>query len=623
MKKAKKTRKQPRARKSRKKTGLVRSSGMQGDTARRMFDEVVRCLQMGNAAKAESLCRKIIKAEPAHYDALHLLGVACRDQGRPEEGVLHLERSVALNPSFADTHNNLGVAFAALGRHEEAIDAFRKAIEIEPDYAMAHDNLGLSQKDLGQAEEAIASFRRALQIDPNRSGALSTIAEISRQNCDWTSHADLRRSMITRAEKASSGINPFWLLSFSDDPALLLQCARRYASDEIGKPVTVKPRASRNDNRIYVAYLSADFREHPVAHQIAPVIEGHDRNRFEITGISFGADDESPMRQRLVQSFDRFLDVRECSDREIAQLIAEEKTHIAVDLMGYTADLRPGILAGRPAPIQVNYLGFPGTMGAEHMDYIVVDDFVAPVGCEAHFSEQPVRLPDCYMVSDRPLETIDRQLSRSEAGLPDEGIVFCAFNNAYKISPGIFDVWMRILTLVPNSVLWLRSDNELAQANLRREAEQRSVGPERLISAPRVEFAVHLARQRLADLFLDTLPYNAHSTACDALWAGLPVLTCAGNSFAGRVAGSLLHAVDLPELVAATLEEYERLAVQLARDPQTLAGLRDKLARQRNMSALFDAPLFVRNLELAYGAMFEGWAGGKPTRPIAVSPKSS
>jgi predicted O-linked N-acetylglucosamine transferase (SPINDLY family) len=373
-------------------------------------------------------------------------------------------------------------------------------------------------------------------------------------------------------------------------------------------------------DRIRLAYLSADFHEHATAYLMAELFELHDRARFEVSAISFGPNKRSRMRTRLRRSFERFIDVRAQSDHEVASLVREMEIDIAVDLKGFTTDSRTGILAYRAAPIQVNYLGFPGTMGADYIDYILADRVVIPEEHQPCYTEKVVYLPDSYQVNDSRRSIAERTPSRAEAGLPERGFVFCCFNNNYKITPAVFDVWMRLLRQVPDSVLWLLEANAVAASNLRREAQARGVEPERLVFAKRAKLAEHLARHRLADLFLDTLPYNAHTTASDALWTGVPVLTRLGSSFAGRVAASLLRAVGLPELIARSVEEYEALALELATDPALLRQFKDRLAANHLTAPLFDTARFTRHIEAAYTRMWEIGQRGEVPRSLDISP---
>jgi predicted O-linked N-acetylglucosamine transferase (SPINDLY family) len=338
-------------------------------------------------------------------------------------------------------------------------------------------------------------------------------------------------------------------------------------------------------------------------------------------GVSFGPDDKSNMRSRLIKSFDIFEDVRYKSEYDVAKFLHGFKVDIAVDLVGHTMNARPGILAFRPAPIQVNYLGYPGTMGADFIDYVIADKVVLPFDEQPNYAEKIVHLPECYQVNDSQRRIGSRTPSRQEIGLPESGFVFCCFNNNYKITAPFFDVWMELLKAVDGSVLWLRRDNEIAEKNLQREASARGINPARLVFASRVSMEDHLARHRLADLFLDTLPYNAHTTASDALWAGLPVLTCCGDTFAGRVAASLLSAVGLTELVTHNLDDYKALALRLAQDSSLLNYLRTKLARNREIYPLFDSKRFTRHLEAAYATMWNIWQRGEKPQSFGIAPE--
>jgi len=431
--------------------------------------------------------------------------------------------------------------------------------------------------------------------------------------------AEIGARLATGVRDGTAIVNPFTLIRCSDDPALHLQCASAFIADKVGVPrPPLWTGAGRLHERIRIAYLSADFHRHATAYLTAELFELHDRARFEVIGIAFDRDDGSDIRCRLVQAFDRFHDVRARDDREIATLLHVLETDIAVDLKGYTQDSRPEVFSYRPAPIQVNYLGYPGTMGADFIDYIIGDALVTPLDQQVFYREKIVQLPDAYQVNDRKRRIAERTPCRSEVGLPKDGFVFCCFNNSYKITPPLFDIWMRLLTDIPASVLWLLRDNVAAESNLCREAQTRGVGPERLIFAGRASVEDHLARHRLADLFLDTLPYNAHTTASDALWAGLPVLTCQGEAFAARVAATLLHAVGLPELVTHSLEEYEAQARRLAGDPTLLRAVREKLMANRQTHALFDTDRFCRHIEAAYLRMWELHQHGEPPRAFAV-----
>jgi protein O-GlcNAc transferase len=412
------------------------------------------------------------------------------------------------------------------------------------------------------------------------------------------------------------------LIGYTGDPALQLECAKI----NIGFLVPVVPQplwngSMRRRDRLRIGYLSADFHRHATAFLIAELFERHDRSRFEVLGFSYGPDDESDMRARLVAAFDQFHVVHTVSDRDVAKLLNDLAVDIAVDLKGLTRDCRPGILAHRPAPIQVSYLGYPGTMGADFIDYVIADKVVLPFDQQPFWTEKIVHLPDSYQVNDSKRKIAAHTATRGDTGLPDQGFVFCCFNNTWKVTPPVFDVWMRLLKAVDNSVLWVLRDNIVAERNLRKEAALRGVDPLRLVFAESLPLEEHLARQRLAELFLDTLPVNAHTTASDALWAGLPVLTCYGQAFSGRVAASLLHAIGLPELVTHSLDEYEGVALRLARDPSQLEDLRNRLQNNQSTYPLFNTDRFRRHIEAAYATMWERLQHNQSPQSFCVEPQ--
>ena len=504
-----------------------------------------------------------------------------------------LRRETRLHPHSANAHNTLGVALVHQAKHEEALAAFLAALRIEPAHAEARRNADVAR---GQLAWHLISLCRWDEARPH-------IAAL---------RAGVRDGTLAAA--------PFTMIAVSASPEEQRRCAEQYVRaqglDRVAPVARGKPGRSA---RIRLAYVSGDFHEHATAKLAARLLELHDRSRFELLAISYGEDDGSPMRTRLKAAFDRFLDVRGASDRDAAQLIADGAAAIAIDLKGHTPSARQGILAARPAPLQVSYLGFPGTTGAPYLDYLIADATVVPPGEERFYSERIVRLPHSYQVNDATREIAPRAASRAQAGLADEDFVFCCFNHAYKITSEMFDLWMRLLKKIPRGRLWLLEDDAAASENLRVAARERGVDPARLAFAPRLPHAEHLARHRLADLCLDTLPCGAHTTASDALWAGLPVLTCAGTTFAGRVAASLLGALDLPELVTRSLEEYEALAVALASDRRRLDACRERLRRNRLEKPLFDTDRFRRALEAAYETMWEMHLRGEAPRAFSVA----
>ena len=615
-------------------TSLTRAAKLKPDVASVHSNLGLALAELGRFAEALSSHRRALKLQPGLVLAHNNLGIVLMEMGQVEEADASFRRAIELEPDFAEPYANLGDALrrserlegAADGlRHarllEEAIACYRRAIELRPDFAEAYGNLGDTLARLGRLDEATASFRRAWELKPDYGQALAQYVFTQREMCDWGDPGPFERAFVEAAGSNQKGAMAFVFLAVADDPVLQLQMARHDSRTLGNTDAPALWQGQRYEHaRIRLAYLSSDFHEHATAYLMAELFERHDRSKFELFAISFGRKDDSPMYRRLTSAFDRFVDVSGLPDHAAAKLIRAEEIDIAIDLKGHTRDARPRILGHRPAPIQVSYLGYPGTMGADFIDYAIVDPFVVPLDQQPNFTERLVHLPECYQVNDSKREIARRTPSRQECGLPEGAFVFCCFNNTNKLTTAFFDIWMRLLKAVPGSVLWLLSDNDWATENLRREARTRGVDPARLIFAPRMKLADHLARHRLADFFLDTLPVNAHTTASDALWAGLPVLTLAGESFAARVAGSLLHAVGLPELVAHSSDEYEEIAFKLATQPAALANVREKLEKHRAIAPLFNIDRMRRHIEAAYLQMWSIWQqGGKPTA-FAVEP---
>ncbi|MFO0950027.1 MAG: tetratricopeptide repeat protein [Isosphaeraceae bacterium] len=578
------------------------------------LDEAVECY------------RRALEIDPSLPESHSNLGNTLKELGRPDEAVACFRRAIDLRPDFAEAHYNLGTAFSDQGKPDEAAACYVRALESKPDFAEAHFNLGTALRDLGRLDEAVASYRRALELRPDHAACRGFLVHTLQHLCEWNDLESLARSVVDGvSDGGGEPISPFVFLALptATTAEQQLRCARDWADRRLRaavEPATpVVPRKTEPPSKIVVGYLSADFHSHATALLIAELFERHDRGRFEVFGYSYGPDDGSPMRRRLVRAFDRFTDLKNASHRESARRIEADGVDVLVDLKGYTQDARTEILARRPAPVQVNYLGYPGTMGAAFVDYVLVDEFVVPPDQQEFFTERLVHVPGCYQVNDGRREIAARTPTRAECGLPEDGFVFCSFNNTYKITPEMFDAWMSILRAVPGSVLWLLEGNRFAPGRLRCEAEARGVSAERLVLAPRLPSPEHLARHRQADLFLDSFPYNAHTTASDALWAGLPVLTRTGRTFASRVAGSLLHTLGLDELITHSLDEYQAAAVRLARDAESLAELRSRLAANRETSPLFDAGGFARNIEKAFERMREIHAAGESPRGFAVT----
>ena len=555
------------------------------------------------SAEALEQFSQALRINPAVADTWNNRGTVFNDLARYEEAIADFDKAISLNANYAGAFYNKGKSLAQLKRYDQALSAYDRALALKPDLAEAwlgRGNVFIETRDYG---DAYAACDRALSLNPDLKFAAGARLQAKMQLCDWTNlAADIHNLAVATRQRRLPSI-PFTLLAALSSPADQLAGTKRYADEQPVFPATWRGEKYSHD-RIRVAYLSPDLSDHPVARQMVGVFEEHDRSRFEITAISFGPNSESDLSRRVQLSFERFLDVRSQSDQEIADLIRRLEIDIAVDLTGFTQGCRPNILARRPAPIQVNYLGYPGTMGADHIDYILADQTAIPRNHLEFYSERVVWLPGTFMAADARRGISERTPTRSECGLPETGFVFCCFNNAYKILPDVFHVWMRLLKATENGVLWLAQADPAAVENLRREAEKSGVSPERLIFAQRVQAnADHLARLRQADLFLDTLPYNGHATTSDALWAGVPALTCLGPTFAGRVAASQLNAAGLSDLIATSLESYEALASKLAHDASLIAAFKDKLARHRDR--LFDTARFTRHIESAYATMHD------------------
>jgi len=563
--------------------------------------------QHGRFAEGAELARKSLASDPNQARSHVILGRAQHALGSHGDALSSFDRAIALSPDLAPAHANRADVLSKIGRNAEALDSYDRALALAPDSVADWMNRGVALIALNRHDEAAASFDRGYALDPAFAQADDFRAPrlLSKLRvCDWTNVAAETAELLAMVGAGKPLSVPYAIVFIAASPAEQLRCAQRYVQEQPAHPPLWQGEVYGHD-RIRVAYLSADFNEHPTAYLTAGLFEQHDRSRFEITALAFGRNDKSPSRRRLEAAFEHFIDVADRSDREIAELMRRAEIDIAVDLMGFTKDNRLGVLARRAAPVRVNYLGYPGTTGAPYMDYILADATIIPTDHQAFFAERVVRIPGTYQINDNRRAIGRRTPTRGECGLPQGAFVFCCFNNPQKITPEMFDIWMRLLRAIEGSVLWLIADNAKAAANLRLQAEQRGVAPQRLIFAPKAGVADHLARLRLADLCLDTLPCNAHTTASDALWAGLPVLTCLGETFAGRVAASLLKAIGLDELIAATLAEYEALALRLARDPAYLATLKDRLIRNRDGSALFDTQSATRHIETAYQTMVD------------------
>ncbi len=609
-----------------------------------------KCGQLDDALRRY---KEALTLKPDYAEALVNIGNILKEQDKFGEAMQAYQQAIAVRPDSAEAYNNLGTALEHQEKPKEAEAAFKKAIDLKPDHAAAHYNLGALLEKRGETEKAAKYYAKAISFKSPLAMANLNLANVFRENdmlgeaialyeyshknhpddhkilaelvrlvynaSMWEKSAGYEARLIEMVREKRSGIYIYSLLCCSDATAKdLLTCAKFQSPDEDPPPFSHDKRKS--GEKIKLGYLSSDFFEHATAYLMAELFERHDRSRFSVTAYSYSDNtDESPMRQRLKKAFDSFVDVSDLSDREAAQKIYDDGIDILVDIQGgLTKNARRGIAAFRPAPVQVSYLGYPGTTGARFIDYVIADRFVIPEDQEKFYSEKVVCLPDCYQPNETKRKIAEDTPTRAACGLPAKGFVFCCLNDNYKITARFFDVWMRLLQKVPDSVLWLPEYNKSVKEVLRQQAKHRAVDPDRLVFAKRIPLAEHLARIKLADLFLDTLPVNAHTTASDALWAGLPVLTCVGETFAGRVGGSLLTAANLPELITTSLADYEAKALHLAQHPEELAAIREKMDETKMHMPLFDIDRFVGNIESAYATMWKKYQAGEAAHGFVV-----
>ena len=575
-------------------------------------------VQLGDLAAAVRCIQGSIARAPAPATVHSNLGHLLTTLGRFEPAVAACRAALAIDPALAAAYLNLGNALVELGRFDEAAQSFRRSLALEPAQATAELNLAQTLGVLKRPDEASAAMDRAMALDDHVDWLYGTWLHGRTALAQWDGFEAAVAELGRRLDRGERASTPWTLLSLPLSAEQQWRCADAYVRGK-GLAASPPPPAWPRHGRLRIGYYSADFHDHATAWLMAELFERHDRSRFEVIAFSYGPASSHPMRARLEAGFERFIDVSALDDEAIVRLSREMQVDVAVDLKGFTEACRPRVFAFRAAPVQVTYLGYPGTLAAPFFDYAVADATVVPAAHLPWYSEKIVFMPQSYQVNDGQRAIAAAPPTRAELGLPEAGFVFCCFNNNYKLTPDVFDVWMRLLQQVPGSVLWLLEGPPALVANLRREASQRGVDPRRLVFAPRIDMPSHLSRQVRADLFLDTLYCNAHTTASDALWAGLPVLTCLGDAFASRVAGSLLRAAGLPELVTQSLADYERLALRLATEPGLLAALRQRLQAGRDGCALFDARRFARALESAFVTMVERHEAGLPPDHLHVA----
>jgi protein O-GlcNAc transferase len=577
------------------------------DYAEAHFNLGVILKNLGQFSDAVTSYKHAISYEPKYFDALNNLGNVLFEMGLYDQSIKSYYDAISVKPDFADANYNLARVFNTLGRVEDAEKYYRKAISIFPDYPEALNNLGVILRKNNNLEEALLCFEKAENIKPDLKFILGPLLQIKKNLCLWDNLdirlSDLSKSIMTK----DKSVAPFFLLGQIDNPALQRKNTENYVkSKHSNKNNLSKTKPYLNHNKIRIGYFSADFHNHATMHLMTELFECHNKDSFEIIAFSFGPNiKEDKWRERVYFLFDEFIDVTLKTDLEISELVRAMEVDIAVDLKGFTKDSRPGIFMERCAPIQINYLGYPGTMGADFIDYLIADQTLIPEESQKHYSEKIIYMPESYQVNMAERKISKSKISRNDLGLPEKGFVFCCFNNTYKISPSTFHSWMRILNSVKGSTLWLFVKNKSAIKNLQNEAEKFGINKARLVFASFVAVEKHLNRIRHADLFIDTLPYNAHTTASDALRVGVPVITCLGSSFASRVAASLLNSLNMSELITSSQKEYESLAIELATDTKKLKIINDKLKSNLSTSSLYNPALFTQNLEVAYRIIYD------------------
>lgn len=575
----------------------------------------------GRHDEALAELKRAVAAFPREATLRLALGIRYQESGQLAAAEREFVTALDLNPDYAAAFCRLGDVFQALGRLRDAQNAYERAFSSDGTMVAALLGLGRVCLEMGRDDLSVTYLTRAYAMAPDHPSLLDMLVLAQLQTCSWTGIEEARAVLIERIRGDQAAVNPFVAILAGADSREQWLSARQWARQITPADAPMfhhRPNPAGAGHKIRVGYLSSDLHEHAIGYLTVGIFENHDRETFELHAYSLGFEDDSPMRRRIRKAFTTFTTVQGWGAAELARRIHADGIDILVDINAYTNRGNSAALAYRPAPIQVNYLGYPGTMGASFVDYVIADPVTVPWAEQAWFAERIVHLPHCYQPNDSRRVISPRAPTRGQCGLPDDAFVFCCFNNPNKLNRATLAVWSRLLLAVPGSVLWLLDPNAAVRHNLLAEFTAAGVAADRVAFASRVPLADHLARHRVADLFLDTLPYNAHTTASDSLWAGLPLLTCLGGTFAGRVAASLLTAVGLPELITATMDDYEAQALRLARDPAMLGGLRRRLDAARASAPLFDTALYTRHLEAAYRLMWESWQAGTPPQAFAV-----
>ena len=574
--------------------------------------------EIGELDAALDSFKQALKINPNLAYAHNNMGNVLQDKCELDAAINSYKQALKIKPDYAEAHNNMGVVYFDKGKLDAAIGSYKKAIKIKPDYAEAHNNIGNALRNKGELDAAIDSYKKTLKIKPDYAAANSQMLHQLQHICDFAAPGALEDASINLGIHTAA-VSSFDTLSWADNPEQHLVRSKIWAAERCKQqPISLPAKPLKRPKCLNIGYISADFKIHPVAYLIARVFELHDRNKFKIFGYSILRTSRNSMRTRIINSFDVHRDIDDISYSQASEVIKTDKIDILIDLTGYTQSSQPAILAFKTAPIQINYLGYPGSMGASFIDYIIADPVIIPDAQRQFYSESVIYLPHTYQPNDNTRGIAETNTTRSDFGLPDNAFVFCCFNKNYKISSREFDIWMRLLSKVEDSVLWLLKSNKWANQNLCKEAESRGIDPTRLVFAEKLSQSEHLARHKHADLFVDTFNYNAHTTASDALWSGLPVVTKQGKQFAARVAASLLTAIGLPQLITQTEEEYEGLILELALDHERLSKIKTMLEENRLKEPLFDTERYTRNFEAGLNDAYDLFFNGKEAHDIWV-----
>jgi len=617
------------------------------------FKKAVDLYEIGKISDAKQICTNIYKKNPKHFDNLRLLNFIYFKEKKFSKALSFINEAIKINPNFAETYNvqgntlnelkqlnqaiisydkaikinpnfsnayyNKGLVLHELKNTNLAIENYKEAIKINPNFFQAYNNMGFAFHQLKRFDESLKSYEKAFAINPNSNFLLGKIIHSKNFLCEWKSHKENLKNLTDQLENNKASCLPFATLSLFDSPRLQKKAAELWIQETFPKNnIPKKIKKYKSNKKIKLGYYSADYHNHATSFLIAELMELHNKSKFELFGFSFGPNKQDEMRKRVSSSFDQFIDVRFKSDYEIVELSRKLEIDIAVDLKGITTDSRFGIFLKRCAPIQINFLGYPGTLGTSTIDYILADKILISKKNQKNFFEKIIYMPNSYQPNDTKKKISKKNFTRKEMGLPKNSFVFCCFNQNYKITPDVYDIWMKLLKKIDGSVLWLMKNSEKVTENLKKEAIKRNIKSNRIIFAEKMPLAEHLARHKLADLFIDTFPYNAHTTCSDALWSGLPVITRMGESFASRVGASLLSAIELKELITKSEKEYEKLAIKLATNPKLLNKIKNKLKKNKVLKPLFNTKLYTSNIELAYTKIYNNYYSNLPIKNIEI-----